>query len=321
MAVEVHVTPTPYAALGLVMLRVDLSGGTIDEVTVERQAVVTGDTLPPIVPAGYLGATATVRLINGSGVWADTTVPLDTPVQYLAAVPGEDPVASGDPVTLDSGGVWRLGNPFRPYQDVLLTLAAPTPHCSATGAAVIMGLTADQHNGQGELQRLAGRAGPLVGTDPLETPTFDLRLWTRLEADREAVLDLHRTGDILLLRAPSTYQLAPRYVFVSGVGVERVSADHRKTWRAIVAQLREVDQPVGGAYGWLGVRWVDLCTVYPTWADLLAAGASWATIATGGATGAFPAAMRTWAEVDATWATWAGLTAEGKTWAELVAGD
>jgi len=302
------------------MLRVDLSGVIVPEVVIMREVVATAVQSPVIVPAGYLGASATVKLINGSGIWADTTVPLDTPVRYLAALPGATPAPATGSVTVASGGLWRLGNPTRPYQDITLVRAAPAPHCATTGAVVIVGLTADQHEGQGETQKLAGRADPLVGTDPLATPTFSLRLWTRLETDREALLDLYRTGDVLLLRAPVTYQLAPRYVLVGGVGVERVVSDHRKTWRSVSAELREVAAPTAAAYGWLGTRWIDMCATYATWAAFVAAGSSWAAVASGVATGVFPAVMRTWAEVDATWATWAPLTATGKTWAELVAG-
>lgn len=321
MATVVHVTATPLVGLGLVVLRVDVSGDLVPRVDLARRAV--GDTTidPVILAAGYLSVDGNLELVNGSAMVYDTTVPLDVPVEYLVAVPGEELVVVTGPVTVASGGLWRLGDPARPYLDITASLAAGVAECSTVGAIITMGMSGDSLDGRGETADVPGRRDPIVGTEVMSLPRFELRMATRTTADREAAEALLATGDVLLLRTPSAYAMGPRYVLVSEVQIDRLVNDHRKSWRRISAGLRQVGAPEVGAYGWLGTRWMDLCTgPYATWADLTAAGISWSTIGYGIAGGAFPAAMRTWFEVNATWASWAALTATGKTWAQLVEG-
>ena len=325
MTTLIHVSASVYADLGLVMLRVDTSGDLApgDVVSLGRRNVDSAVVEDVVVPAGYLSPSGDVHLVNGSGLFADTTVPLDTPVEYLAALPGQSMAVVAGPVTVDSGLNWRLGDPFRPYLDMPLILARSNPVlCPPTDrAALILSLSEDNLDGQGEMTQIPGRADPVVSVEPIATPTFEVRLATRTRVDRDAALALFASGDVLLLRPPGIYETDPRFVEVTGVRVARISSDHRRSWRTITVSAREVAQPAGSAYGWLGARWTDLCGgTYPTWSAMAAAGISWGSLGAGVAGGGLPAAMRTWTEVSASWATWDDLTATGKTWAQVLAG-
>ncbi len=321
----IHVSPTVYAGLGIVMLRVDTSGDPApgDLVVIARRIV--GSTSPEeVIPAaGYLSESSTVHLINGSSILFDTTVPLDTAVEYLAYLPGEDPEVVTGGVTVPSGMIWRLGDPVRPYLDLPLTLSRANPvECPTTaGAKIILSLSDDSLDMQSEIMKLPGSRTPLTYTEPIASPTFEIRFATRSVADRQAAENLLAPGGVLLLRAPSVYQFVQRYLVVTSAKIERISADHRKSWRIFTVQAKECSQPPGAAYGWLGARWLDLCYGgYADWDAILAAGLSWGSLGTGIAGGGYPSEMRTYAEVDATYAIHAALIATGKTYSDLVTG-
>jgi hypothetical protein len=325
MSTLVHVSPSVYSSLGLVVLRIDTSGDPPPGglVSITRREVGYTVESPVVAPAGYASGSAVIRLVNGSAIIADTTVPLDVAIEYLAGLPGETLTVAAGPVTLLSGATWRLGDPLRPYLDLALTPRRTTPvECPTTaGAKIILGLTADQLDLQSEIGQLPGNRNPLVSVEPIASPSFEVRFATRSQPDREAAEALFAPGGILLLRAPATYQFRQRYLIPTGLSISRVSSDHRKPWRVITVQARECSQPPGASYGWLGTRWQDLCSGgYTTWAALAIAGLSWGSMGTGVVGGGFPAAMRTWTEVDSAYASWGALTVAGLTWSELLGG-
>lgn len=324
MTTMVHVTAVPYEGTGMVMLRVDTSGDPApgDIVTLGRRPVGSTAASPAIVPAGYLATSGDVRLINGSGLFYDTTIPLDTPVEYLSGLPGGTATVAAGPITLGSQSTWRLGDPLRPYLDMAMVLTRSTATaCPVAPNAIITSLTDDSLSGQSESVAVPGSGYPLTNPEPISSPTFGIAFVTKTTADREAAESLFAPGGILLLRAPSAYALPSRYLRVDSVGIARVRSDHRFPWRRFDAQVREEEQPTGAAYGWLGACWADLCSgSYPTWSAVTAAGLSWSSLATGIASGAYPSVMRTYPEVAATWATYADLEATGKTYAQLAAG-
>lgn len=309
----------------MVMLRVDTSGDPAPGgiVTVARRVVGSVVESPAIVPAGYLAADANVELINGSGLFFDTTVPLDTAVEYLGGLPGGVATVAAGPVTVVSSRVWRLGDPLRPYLDVPLIMSRTSPTaCPVSSPAIIMLSLGDESiNAQSDLSEVAGRRTPFTVTEPLASPSFEVRFATRTQADREAAEALLAPGSILLLRPPDGYQMPPRYLSVRSTTYSRISSNHRKQWRTFTCQVREVDPPAGAAYGWLGTRWDDLCSGgYATWLAMVAAGLSWDSLGYGVGGGGLPAAMRTWTEVLAQYPTWANVIATGDTWHQLTTG-
>lgn len=324
MTTLVHVTPMVYADLGIVLLRVDTSGTPPANslVSLARREVGSTVSSEPPVPAAYADASGDVQLVVTSGLFADTTVPLDTPVEYLSGLPGTALTVATGSVTVASSSKWRLGDPLRPYLDQALILKrSSATFCPDTDRAIIiLGLGEDGLNMQTELTEQPGSATPVTGLQPMASPTFEVRLATRTQADREAVEALLATGNVLLLRPPAVYQMDPRYVVVTDARVSRISADHRKPWRVITAQLRVVSQPAGSSYGWLGARWADQCATYATWTALNAAGLSWASLGYGAAGGGIPAAMRTYNEVAVEFASYNALAAGGCTYDQLLAG-
>lgn len=321
----IHVTAIPMSDLGLVMLRVDTSGAPPPAGTVilARRNVGATSSMYPTVPAGFLSTEATVQLVGTSAAFVDSTAPLDTPVEYLAGLPGATLSVVASPVTVASGGRWWLGDPLRPYLDMsLVTKRSSGLACPIVGYRVISSLGDDAWDGRRDLVDVPGSRYPIAAAEPMASPTFEIRFGTRTLADRQAAEALFAPGDTLLLRAPTGYGLDPTYVAVTSLQLARVSANHQRTERVVTARVKVMEQPAGAAYGWLGARWADLCSgAYPTWSAMTAAGLSWGSLGTGVASGAYPTAMRTWSEVSATWATWALLTATGKTWEAVAVGS
>lgn len=325
MTTLVHVSPMIYADLGLVLLRIDTSGeppaGGL--VSLARREVGATTTSSLTIPAGFLGASSDVQLVGTSGLFADTAVPLDTPVEYLSGLPGGTLTVATGSVTVASSSKWRLGDPLQPFLDLTMlnTRGGSATACpESTQAVIVSGLGDDDLSMQSELTQQPGSRTPVPGIEPISSATFEVRFGTRTRADREAAEALFASGNVLLLRAPATYQMDPRYVAANSVRISRVRTDHRVQWRMVTAQLRVVDQPPGGAYGFLGARWADLCSTYATWTALNAAGLSWGSLGTGVAGGSFPAAMRTWTDVASDFASWTAVAAGGRTWDQLLAG-
>jgi len=314
-----------YTDLGLVLLRVDTSGTPAPDgvVALARREVGSTTSSSITLPAGYLSTSNNVQLVGNSGLFADTTVPLDTAVEYLSGLPGTTLTVATGSVTVASSAKWRLGDPLQPYLDLTLlkTRGSTATACpDSTQAIIINGLGEDALDMQSELTQRPGSRTPLPGIEPISSATFEVRFGTRTQTDREAAESLFATGNILLLRAPSVYQMDPRFVAVTSARIARVRTDHRVQWRMVTAQLRVVDQPPGSAYGFLGARWMDLCATYSTWTALNAAGLSWASLGTGVAGGTFPAAMRTYAEVQSEFASYTAVATGGRTYDQLLAG-
>jgi hypothetical protein len=325
MATLIHVTHAVYVGLGLVIVRVDASGDPPPDGAAVIARRMVGSTILsyPNLPAGYLSSNATVQLVDGVGLFADTTAPLDTPFEYLSGLPGETLAVAAGPVTVPSGSVWRFGDPLRPYLDVPLTLSRSSKvECPTTaGAKIILSLSNDNLSLQTEVLGVPGSRYPIAIPEPIASPLFDIRIATRAREDREAMEALLAPGGVLLIRPPSPYQMGPRYLIPTGVEIARISADHRKPWRVFTIQARECAQPAGEAYGWLGARWQDLCSgPYATWGDVAAAGLSWGSLGMGAGSSGYPGSITTWTAVGATYPTWADLTATGKTWHELLVG-
>lgn len=325
MVTFVHVSHLVYADLGLVVLRVDTSGDPVpgDLITIARRMAPLGSIESVIPAAGYLSESNQIQLVNGSAVIVDSTVPVDTTVEYLAGVGNEEPEVVTGEIIVPSGMVWHLGDPLRPYLDLHLTLSRANPvECpiSASGK-IILGLSRDSLDMQGEVISLPGSRNPLVYTEPIASPTFEIRFATRSAGDRQAAEDLFSPGGVLLLRAPSVYQFTQRYLAVTSVSIDRISGNHRKPWRIFTVQARECSQPPGASYGWMGARWQDLCSgPYSYWDDVTVAGISWGSLGYGTVGGAIPSSIVTYDEVDTTYADYSTVTATGKTYEELVMG-
>lgn len=321
MTTLVHVSATPYPSLALVVLRIDTSGDPVDSAVVVRRVVGETDTVAVVPPAGMDADAGGITLVNGSLVVVDSSAPLDTPFEYLAAPPGDDPVVVCTPVTLASQNLWRLGDPARPYLDLALRTVRDNPTTCSSANIVILGLTDDDSAGRGDLYEVPGSRYPHAQAEYQATPAFQIRFGTETLADRQAAEALFVSGAILLLRSPATYGIDPRYVKVDEVLVARESRDLRRPWRIFTVSCRQVQAPAVGSYGWTGARFADLCSGgYATWSAMLAGGLSWASWGYGVGGGGFPAAGMTWTELAATYADWTAVTATGKTWGELAGG-
>lgn len=98
----------------------------------------------------------------------------------------------------------------------------------------------------------------------------DLAIWTRSDAEREALHLLLGSGNTLLWQAASGMGVADMYVAVGEVTEARVSPLAQEEWRAWTLPLIEQDMPVTtGVNGARGRTWQDVVTEFATCADLL----------------------------------------------------
>lgn len=329
MTAAVSVSPLPYPAMGTVMLQVDWSGGlvgpgVIGEATVLRRVVGSTSTAPVIIPASMLGPNGGILLSETSGTLADTTAPLDVPIEYLSAPIGETSYSVSGQVTLASNGYWRLGDPLIPSSDVQVSVTRTTAvsRCSNESGIFLLEFNNETRKNQSQLTVVDEQKYPIHTSRVRLSEDGGFVLATRQLTDLDKVNLLLDTGNILCLRAPgaTTYGMSVWFIHAGDVAIDRLTADMRRTWRKITIPTSNQLQPAGAASAPTGTSWDELCGgPYATLADLTAAGMTY-TDASGGVVNTFPAAYRTCAEVSATWASCAALTATGKTCVQLVMG-
>ncbi|MDT0608887.1 hypothetical protein [Streptomyces lancefieldiae] len=98
----------------------------------------------------------------------------------------------------------------------------------------------------------------------------DLAIWTRSDAEREALHLLLDSGNTLLWQAVPGMGVADMYVSVAQVTEARISPLAQEQWRAWTLPLVEQDMPVTtGINGPAGRTWQDVVTEFATCADLL----------------------------------------------------
>lgn len=319
----VHVAATPDDAAGIVRLRVSASGSTVRSVQLYRRVVGSTELVRVIPPGSYLDVDSGILLVSSQAVFDDTTAPLNSPFEYLAAPVGEDPVTASDQVTLSFTGNWWLGDPLRPHLDLSVVMRNGATPCSGTRAIYFLGVSALDRDGRSIRSDVPSQTYQYHTTYPMGAPSGILSVATRQLPDKDDMNLLFDSGDILLLRAPLTggYGFTNLFLSIARVQEARLVSDHRVPWRRFNIQFQVVGPPAGGAYATDGTSWGDLCDgAYATLADMLVDSVSWATIAAGIPGGVFPSVWRTCTEVDATWATCAALAATGLDCTELVTG-
>jgi hypothetical protein len=164
---------------------------------------------------------------------------------------------SSDPVTLTLADVnesW-LTDPGNPQRGVRVLVAkAPDWQRPIEQAEFVV-------RGRRNKVILSGRRQGLEG---------DLAIWTRSDAEREALHLLLDSGNVLLWRAAPGMGVTDMYVAVAQITESRVGALAQEQWRAWSLPLVEQDMPVTtGINGAAGRTWQDVVTEFATCADLL----------------------------------------------------
>ncbi|WP_394436305.1 hypothetical protein [Streptomyces sp. SGAir0957] len=108
---------------------------------------------------------------------------------------------------------------------------------------------------------LSGRRNGLEG---------DLAVWTRSDAEREALHLLLDSGNVLLWQAVPGMGVDDMYVTVGQITESRIAQRAQEQWRDWKLPLIEADRPITtGVNGSGGRTWQDVRAEFPTCADLL----------------------------------------------------
>ncbi|CAL9650755.1 carbohydrate binding domain-containing protein [Streptomyces sp. enrichment culture] len=232
------------------------------------------------LPADYLisvyritpdGARTLVRgpngLINQQPIDSDAMVledheaPIGVTVSYRIELYSTNGVLaatrSSEPVTLSLADIntsW-LKDPANPQRNCLvLVQQAPEWERPIEQAAFVI-------RGRRNKVVLSGRRQGLEG---------DLSIWTRTDAEREALHLLLDSGNVLLWQAAPGMGVDDMYVSVANISEGRIGKLAQEQWRAWTLPLTEQDMPVtAGVNGAAGRTWQDVVAEFATCADLL----------------------------------------------------
>ena len=200
-------------------------------------------------------------IVSDAMVLEDHEAPLGVEVSYrieLYSNPGV--IAStrtSDTVTLtlaDINTTW-LKDPGNPQRNCLvLVQQAPEWERPIEQASFVV-------RGRRNKVVLSGRRQGLEG---------DLAIWTRSDAEREALHLLLDSGNVLLWQAAPGMGVDDMYVSVANVSEGRVGKLAQEQWRTWTLPLTEQDMPVTtGVNGAAGRTCQDVATEFATCADLL----------------------------------------------------
>jgi hypothetical protein len=124
-----------------------------------------------------------------------------------------------------------------------------------------------------------GRRNKIVLSGVRQGLEGDLTVWTRSDADREALHELLDSGDVLLWQAAPGMGVSDMYVTVGQVTEARAGGTADDEWRAWTLPLTEADMPVTtGVNGPAGRTWQDILAENSAWADLLTKYSTWQNV-------------------------------------------
>jgi hypothetical protein len=212
-------------------------------------------------------------LIDGDLLTSDVLVvedyeaPLGVGVAYYAEARDVDGVLwatrSTPPVTINPGDpllCW-LKDPGSPQRNTRAMVATPPEWSRPIERAVY---------------RVKGRSRPVVRSGVRGDYEGSLVVWTRSDAEADAMNWVLDSGNVLLLQFAPGFHESDRYVSVGDVPLPRLVPDGEEEWRAWTLPLTTVDMPVTvGVAGSAGRTWQDILTEFATWQDVLDAYDTW----------------------------------------------
>ncbi len=203
----------------------------------------------------------------------DYEAPLGVPLRYRIELRGAGAVipdtrASGL-ATIEPGSIneaW-LKDPSNPHRNMRVVMAAtpvwqrPIPQAA---------------------YRIRGRRNPVVHSDVRGGLEGDLTVWTRSDAETEALNWLLDSGNILLWQVGPNLHETDMYINVGEVGLPRLVPRVDEAWRVWTLPSTQVDMPAtAGVNGSTGRTWQDLLSEFGTWGDVAAAYATWEDVLLG----------------------------------------
>lgn len=207
--------------------------GLIDQQLIVSDAMVLEDHEAPLgVPVAYR-----IELYSGPGVLASTRTS-ETVILTLA----------------DINTSW-LKDPGNPQRNTLvLVQAAPEWERPVEQAAHV----------------IRGRRNKVVLSGRRQGREGDLAIWTRTDAERQALHLLLDSGNTLLWQAAPGMGVDDMYVSVANISEGRIGKLAQEQWRTWTLPLTEQDMPVTTAVnGAAGRTWQDVVAEFATCQDLL----------------------------------------------------
>lgn len=117
---------------------------------------------------------------------------------------------------------------------------------------------------------IRGRRNKVILSGRRQGLEGELAIWTRTDAEREALHLLLDSGNTLFWQAMPGMGVTDMYVSVAQITENRVGKLAQEQWRAWALPLTEQDMPVTtGVNGAAGRTWQDVVTEFATCADLL----------------------------------------------------
>ncbi|MFF4791818.1 hypothetical protein ACFY2M_19115 [Streptomyces sp. NPDC001276] len=209
-------------------------------------------------PSGMLNRTV---IATDAMVIEDHEAPLNVPVTYRIEIYSPSGVLTSTrsslPATLtlaDINEVW-LKDPANPQRSVKVAVArAPDWQRPIQQASVVV----------------RGRRNKVILSGRRQGREGDLAIWTRSDAERDALHLLLDSGNTLLWQAAPGMGVTDMYVNVAEVTETRVGGPAQDPWRAWTLPMTEADMPVAvGVNGAAGRTWQDVLTEFATWNDVL----------------------------------------------------
>lgn len=249
-------------------------------------------------------------------VW-DTEAPLGVDLEYRVEGLGSSTTVTSGIVNIADNGELHLKDPLRPCSDVRIATCIGDPDCvDSDPGTFYIGHSSDRRPAHHVNLLPVNATKPITVSRLRQEPESTLGLGTQLCADADAMVTLLSQGTPLLFQALEEYCIADRYISVGTYEVSRLGVDQRLEVRIHTMPYVTTLRPVGPGFGPCGVRWNDLCDIYPTWDAMATAGLTWNDLLLGYASNEAGIARRRWIDVETGFANWAAVEADG-TWQNI----
>jgi hypothetical protein len=229
-----------------------------------------------------------------------------------------------DNLTVASSHEFRLGDPVRPCNDVILRfLDDPDPNCVPTQGIFFGNMSPEVASAASGAFWPTNASNPIVINRSRQSLSATLTVATRTFMDRDALRTLNAPGSVTFLRGPAAYGLPDRYMSIGDVTETRPMSDHKIQPRMVELPHLVTSRPSGPSQGVCGARVKDMCDIYATLDALAASGLTWVDLLRGKASNDTPmpdTVERTFNDVNATYADWNAVNAGNADWADVLDG-
>lgn len=222
----------------------------------------------------------------------DSTPPIDVAFSYRFNTTPVDVNHVEGPVTVTGDGTIRLGDPTRPWANVVLDLCGDKPGpCGPAPSPCLsfMRWGTEVFAADVELIPVHNRTRPAdVYARRKDAAVSSLRFLSRHAQDDCSCIDTVKTlftaGGPVHLRFPPEYCIPDRTYQPGDLSMSYLAgqSDQRKPYRMWEVPLVVVDDVQLPAQGVAGVTWCDVNDTFATYANLTASGLNWDDVVSGG---------------------------------------